>query len=158
MRFYFAPVSRHMRANFFVSGEQVGTSETLDLWASLIYPRHKQKKQKLWNQQQSPKFPLGWRQHRGIPMSGSLLDQCRESILRIAETQPPDGRRAMLVMAELFRANSGRASSEGRRPLSQDLHTPAPQPVVQALPIIIGLARSLSSCGAPRISCDRICS
>ena len=41
MRFYFAPVSRHMRANFFVSGEQGGTSETLDLWASLIYPRHK---------------------------------------------------------------------------------------------------------------------
>jgi hypothetical protein len=38
-------------------------------------------------------------------MTGSLLDECHKSILRIAETQPPDGRRAILMMAEMFRAN-----------------------------------------------------
>src|SRR3981189_548509 len=134
MRFYFAPVSRHMRANFFVGGEGGGTSETLDHWASQFFSASQVKKQETLEPTALAKIPpLGWRQPRGIPMSGSLLDQCRESILRIAETQPPDGRRAMLVMAELFRANSGRALSEGRRPLSQDLHTPAPQPVVHRL-------------------------
>jgi hypothetical protein len=59
MRFYFAPVSRHMRANFFVGGEGGGTSETLDLWASPIFFRVTSKKsKKLWNQQHSLKFPL----------------------------------------------------------------------------------------------------
>jgi hypothetical protein len=39
--------------------------------------------------------------------SMSLLDQCRESILKIATTQAPEGKRAILNMAEMFRTNSG---------------------------------------------------
>jgi hypothetical protein len=62
-------------------------------------------------------------------MSGSLLDQCLKSILKIAETQPPGGRRAILMMAEMFRANSHDTSSDGRPSLSQDFHTPAQQAV-----------------------------
>ncbi len=56
-------------------------------------------------------------------MAESLLDECRESILKIAATQPPDGKRAILMMAEMFRANSGRASSEGQ-PSPQNFHAP----------------------------------
>ena len=46
-------------------------------------------------------------------MQESLLDECRQSILKIAETQPPDGRKAILAMAEMFQVNPGRVS-EGR--------------------------------------------
>ena len=35
-------------------------------------------------------------------MPESLLDECYESILKIAETQPPDGKRAILAMARVF--------------------------------------------------------
>jgi hypothetical protein len=47
-------------------------------------------------------------------MSESLLDQCHESILKMAETQSPDGKKAILVMAEMFWANSDRAPSDGQ--------------------------------------------
>jgi len=51
----------------------------------------------------------------------SLLEECHESILKIAETQSPDGKRAILTMAAMFQLNSGRASAD-RQPLSsQDL-------------------------------------
>jgi hypothetical protein len=59
-------------------------------------------------------------------MTVSLLDECRESILKIAETQPPDGKKAILAMAELFQVNSGRLRSDGRRSSSQDFRTPTP--------------------------------
>ena len=112
-----------MRANFFVGGEGGGTSETLDHWASQFFSASQVKKQETLEPTALAKIlPLGWRQHRGRAMSGSLLDQCRKSILKIAETQPPDGRRAILMMAEMFRANSDRASSDGRPSLSQDFH------------------------------------
>jgi hypothetical protein len=42
-------------------------------------------------------------------MSESLLDECHESILKIAATQPPEGKKAILIMAETFRANAGLA-------------------------------------------------
>jgi hypothetical protein len=52
----------------------------------------------------------------------NLLEECHESILKIAETQPPDGKRAILAMAAMFQLNSGRAFAD-RQPLSsQDLH------------------------------------
>jgi hypothetical protein len=47
-------------------------------------------------------------------MSESLLDECRESILKIAETQSPDGRRAILAMARMFQVNSDPGSSRGQ--------------------------------------------
>jgi hypothetical protein len=53
-------------------------------------------------------------------MQQSLLDECHESILKIAETQPPDGKRAILAMAEVFQVNSGRMSADGQ-PSSQRL-------------------------------------
>jgi hypothetical protein len=55
--------------------------------------------------------------------SMSLLDQCRESILKIAATQPPDGKRAILRLAELFRVNSGRKSSGCNRSSPRDFET-----------------------------------
>jgi hypothetical protein len=56
-------------------------------------------------------------------MQASLLEECRESIVKIAETQPPDGKRAILAMAEMFWVNSGRASADGQPSPSQDFHT-----------------------------------
>lgn len=47
----------------------------------------------------------------------SLLDECHESIVRIAETQSPDGRKVILAMAERLWASSDRASSD-RQPSS----------------------------------------
>jgi hypothetical protein len=44
-------------------------------------------------------------------MSESLLAECRESIVKIAETQSPDGKRAILAMAQNFQVNSGPALS-----------------------------------------------
>jgi hypothetical protein len=54
-------------------------------------------------------------------MQASLLEECRESIVKIAET--PDGKRAILAMAEMFWVNSGRASANGQPSPSQDFHT-----------------------------------
>src|SRR5258705_8212941 len=51
--------------------------------------------------------------------SMSLLDGCRESILKLAATQPSDGKRAILVLAEIFQANAGSASPDGQRGQSQ---------------------------------------
>jgi hypothetical protein len=53
-------------------------------------------------------------------MTGSLLDECRESILKIAETQPPIGKMAISMMAEMFCENSGRAARDGQPSSSQD--------------------------------------
>jgi hypothetical protein len=43
-------------------------------------------------------------------MAESLLDGCRESILKIAATQSPDGERAISILAEMFQADSGESS------------------------------------------------
>jgi hypothetical protein len=43
-------------------------------------------------------------------MPESLLDECYQSILKIAETQSHDGKRAMLALAEMFQDNSCRSS------------------------------------------------
>jgi len=48
-------------------------------------------------------------------MSESLLNECHESILKIAETQSPDGKRAILAMAQIFQVKSGPASSNKRQ-------------------------------------------
>jgi hypothetical protein len=61
-------------------------------------------------------------------MTENLLDECHQSILKIAETQPPDGKRAILIMAEMFRVNSGSASSEEWASSSQDVHARDEQP------------------------------
>jgi hypothetical protein len=63
-------------------------------------------------------------------MPESLLDECRESILKIAETQPPDGKRAILAMAEVFQVNSGRMTSDGQLSSSQEFHALDRQPRV----------------------------
>jgi hypothetical protein len=63
-------------------------------------------------------------------MTGSLLDECCESILKIAETQPPVGKMAISMMAEMFRENSGRAARDGRPSTSsQDFQAPDRQPI-----------------------------
>lgn len=43
-------------------------------------------------------------------MPDSLLDECYESILKVAETQSHDGKRAILALAEKF--HSGPTSCE----------------------------------------------
>jgi hypothetical protein len=53
-------------------------------------------------------------------MPESLLDECYQSILKIAETQSHDAKRAILALAEMFQDNSGRRSYD-RRP-SQNIH------------------------------------
>jgi hypothetical protein len=53
-------------------------------------------------------------------MEESLLDECHQSIVKIAETQAPDGRRAILAMAENFWASSGRVSCGNQQSSSQD--------------------------------------
>jgi hypothetical protein len=63
-------------------------------------------------------------------MPESLLDECHESILKMAETQPLDGKRAILAIAKMFRINSGRMSSDGQPSSSQDFHTRDRQPKV----------------------------
>jgi hypothetical protein len=63
-------------------------------------------------------------------MPESLLDECHESILKIAETQPPDGKRAILAMAGVFQVNSGRMTSDGQLSSSQDFHALDRQPRV----------------------------
>jgi hypothetical protein len=57
-------------------------------------------------------------------MTGSLLDECCESILKIAETQPPVGKMVISMMAEMFRENSGRAARDRQRSSSQDFQAP----------------------------------
>jgi hypothetical protein len=47
-------------------------------------------------------------------MPESLLDECYQSILKIAETQSHDGKRAILALAEMFQENSGRTSCDGQ--------------------------------------------
>src|ERR1700722_7740376 len=84
---------------------------------------------KHWNQSQSAEipFPAG---NAGIAlMTGNLLDECCESILKIAETQPPVGKMAISMMAEVFRENSGRAARDGRPSSSQDFQPPDRQPI-----------------------------
>jgi hypothetical protein len=57
-------------------------------------------------------------------MSTSLLDECLESIRKIAETQPPEGKQAILTMAEILWANLGPAASERQISRSQDALSP----------------------------------
>jgi hypothetical protein len=53
-------------------------------------------------------------------MAESLLDECREAILKMAATQAPEGERAILVMAETFWANSGRTCCDDQPSSPQD--------------------------------------
>ena len=123
IRLYFAPVSRYVRGNYFAA-------RTSSAFGSAYFFSAKLKNLKgPWNQMAIAKIPSTLAATQGSAMSGSLLDECRKSIVKIAETQPPAGKRAILMMAEMFRSNSGRASADGRPSLSQDFHTPAQQPV-----------------------------
>jgi hypothetical protein len=47
-------------------------------------------------------------------MPESLLDECYQSILKIAETQSHDAKRAILALAEMFHDNSGRRSCDSQ--------------------------------------------
>jgi hypothetical protein len=47
-------------------------------------------------------------------MPESLLDECYQSILKIAETQSHDAKRAILALAETFQDKSGRRSHDGQ--------------------------------------------
>jgi hypothetical protein len=55
-------------------------------------------------------------------MPESLLDECYQSILKVAETQSHDGKRAILALAEMFQDNSGRRSYDGQP--SQNIRAP----------------------------------
>jgi hypothetical protein len=57
-------------------------------------------------------------------MGEKFLNECREAILKIAATQPPDGERAILMLAETFRAHSGRESCDDQPSPPQDLPAP----------------------------------
>src|ERR1700733_3188839 len=57
-------------------------------------------------------------------MPESLLDECYQSILKIAETQSHDGKRAILALAEMFQDNSGRRSHDSQPSLSQNIRGP----------------------------------
>jgi hypothetical protein len=57
-----------------------------------------------------------------VRMSESLLDECYESIRKIAETQSHEGKRAILALAEVFQDNSGRRSYDSRS--SQNIRAP----------------------------------
>jgi hypothetical protein len=95
-------------------------------WGSLIFQRHKAKALEPIAIREIP-FPAG---NAGIAlMTESLLDECCESILKIAETQPPIGKMAISMMAEMFRENSGRAARDGRPSSSQDFQAPDRQPI-----------------------------
>jgi hypothetical protein len=87
----------------------------------LIFLRHNEK---IWNQWRQLKFPSVWAGGKmgvaEMAESMSLLDRCRESILRLAATQPPDGKRAISVLAEIFQANAGSGSYDGQPGPSQD--------------------------------------
>jgi hypothetical protein len=63
-------------------------------------------------------------------MPESLLDECYQSILKIAETQSDDGKRAMLALAEMFQDNSGRTSRDSQP--SQNVRAPSRSPCEQA--------------------------
>jgi hypothetical protein len=80
------------------------------------------------------KIPSGWAEFRDSPMQQSLLDECHESILKIAETQPPDGKRAILAMAEVFHVNYGRMSSDGQPSSPQDFHASDRRPMASSRP------------------------
>jgi hypothetical protein len=67
-------------------------------------------------------------------MQKSLLDECHESILKIAETQPPDGKRAILAMAKVFQVNSGRMSTDGKPSSPQDFHASDRRPMASSRP------------------------
>src|ERR1700726_4636858 len=99
---------------------RVGPSPGRTFWGSLIFSVTKQKALEPIAIREIP-FPAG---NAGIAlMTGSLLDECCESVLKIAETQPPVGKMAISMMAEMFRENSGRPSS------SQDFQAPDRQPI-----------------------------
>jgi hypothetical protein len=92
-----------------------------DFPTSLDFRRHNEK---IWNQWRQLKFPSVWAGGKmgvaEMAESMSLLDRCRESILRLAATQPPDGKRAISVLAEIFQANGGPGSYDGQPGQSQD--------------------------------------
>ena len=60
----------------------------------------------------APVFVLGGENVvRGIAqMPERLLDECYQSILKIAQTQSHDAKKAILARAEMFPDNSGRRS------------------------------------------------
>jgi hypothetical protein len=62
-------------------------------------------------------------------MTANLLNECYESILKIAETQPPVGKMAISMMAEMFRENSGRKARDGRPSSSQEFQAPDRKPI-----------------------------
>jgi hypothetical protein len=54
-------------------------------------------------------------------MPQNVLDECYQSILKIAETQSHDAKRAILALADMFQDNSGRRSHDSRPSLSQNI-------------------------------------
>src|SRR6202165_121381 len=105
---------------------RVGPSPGRTFWGSLIFQRHKAKST---GTNRNPGDSLSGWQRRDSLMTGSLLDECCESILKIAETQPPVGKMAISMMAEMFRENSGRAARDGRPSSSQDFQAPDRPPI-----------------------------
>jgi hypothetical protein len=67
-------------------------------------------------------------------MQKSLLDECHESILKIAETQPPDGKRAILAMAKVFQVNSRQMSTDGQPASPHDFHRSDRRPMASSRP------------------------
>src|ERR1700738_653701 len=104
---------------------RIGPSPGRTFWGSLFFSVTKQKALEPIATREI-RFPAG---NAGIPlMTGSLLDECCQSILKIAETQPPVGKMAISMLAEMFRENSGRAAGAGQPSSSQHFQAPDRQP------------------------------
>jgi hypothetical protein len=54
-------------------------------------------------------------------MPESVLDECYQSILKIAETQSHDAKKAILALAEIFQDKSGRRSHDSGPSLSRNI-------------------------------------
>src|SRR5437879_11571587 len=100
MRFYFAPVSRHMRANFFVGGEGGARRRRSTFGPAQFFSASQVKKQETLEPTVLAKIsPLGWRQPRGIPnvrwsigpMPRVHSQNCRDSAPRREKSYVGDG-------------------------------------------------------------------
>ncbi|SED19282.1 hypothetical protein SAMN05444164_4022 [Bradyrhizobium erythrophlei] len=125
---------RHLKQTAFRRSDVAEPRRIAARWAELwvnvfgqsIFLASQSKKH--WNQSQSAKI-LFWLAKQELRMTGTLLDECCDSILKLAETQPPVGKIAISMMAEIFRENAGRAARDGQPSSSQDFQAPDRQPI-----------------------------
>src|ERR1700692_2515647 len=91
-------------------------------------------------------------------MPDSLLDECYQSILKIAGTQSHDGKRAILALAERFQDSSGGKSYDSQPSLSQNIRAPDRQRIPSDRLRSRSPSRQAACPGLPAsVTRDRIC-